>query len=47
MLGTQRFANRNGNEESPFANVLKFDPHGKIVRAEFHTDSAKIAKLQA
>lgn len=47
VLGTQRFANHNGNEESPFVNVLKFDPHGKIVRAEFHTDSAKIAKLQA
>jgi ketosteroid isomerase-like protein len=47
VLGAQRFANHNGNEQSPFVHVLKFDRHGKVVRAEFHTDSAKIAKLQA
>lgn len=47
VLGTQRFANHKGSEQSRFVNVLKFDPNGKVVRAEFHTDSAKIAKLQA
>ena len=47
VLGTQRFANQNGSEESPFVNVLKFDRDGKVVRAEFHADSAKIAQLQA
>src|SRR5271155_4335778 len=47
VLGTQRFANQNGSEESPFVNVLKFDRDGKVVRAEFHAASAKIAQLQA
>ncbi|OHV05874.1 nuclear transport factor 2 family protein [Mycobacterium talmoniae] len=46
-IGTQRFANDKGSEESPFVNVLRFDRDGKVVRGEFHADSAKIAKLQA
>ncbi|MGH3561487.1 MAG: nuclear transport factor 2 family protein [Mycobacterium sp.] len=45
-LGTQRFSNDKGSEQSPFVNVLKFDHEGKVVRGEFHADSAKMAKLQ-
>lgn len=47
VLGTQRFANANGSAESPFVNVLKFGSDGKVIRSEFHADSAKMAKLQA
>lgn len=46
VLGTVRFANDNGSEESPFVNVLRFNHDGKVVRGEMHTDSAKFAKLQ-
>jgi uncharacterized protein len=46
ILGTVRFANDNGSEESPFVNVLRFNHDGKVVRGEIHTDSAKFAKLQ-
>jgi uncharacterized protein len=46
VLGTARFANDNGSQESPFVNVLRFNSEGKVVRGEIHTDSAKIAKLQ-
>jgi uncharacterized protein len=46
ILGTVRFANDNGSEESPFVNVLRFNRDGKVVRGEIHTDSAKFAKLQ-
>jgi uncharacterized protein len=46
VLGTVRFANDNGSQESPFVNVLRFNSEGKVVRGEIHTDSAKIAKLQ-
>lgn len=47
VLGSQRFANDNGSAQSPFVNVLKFNGDGKVVRGEFHADSAKMAKLQA
>jgi ketosteroid isomerase-like protein len=46
VLGTQRFANDKGSEQSPFVHVLRFDRDGKVVRGEFHADSAKMAKLQ-
>jgi uncharacterized protein len=46
VLGTVRFANDSGSEESPFVNVLRFNRDGKVVRGEIHTDSAKFAKLQ-
>lgn len=45
VLGTQRAGNDNGSFESPFAHVMKFDADGKVVRGEFHADSAKAAKL--
>jgi uncharacterized protein len=46
VLGTARFANDNGSQESPFVNVLRFNSEGKVTSGEIHTDSAKIAKLQ-
>ena len=45
VLGTQRAANDNGSFESPFVHVLRYDGDGKVVRGEFHADSAKAAKL--
>jgi uncharacterized protein len=47
VLGTVRFANDNGSEESPFVNVLRFNPSGKAARSEIHYDTAKFARLQA
>jgi hypothetical protein len=47
VLGTQRAGNDSGSFESRFAHVMKFDPDGKVVRGEFHADSAKAAKLLA
>jgi ketosteroid isomerase-like protein len=44
VLGTQRAGNDNGSFESPFVHVMKFED-GKVVRGEFHADSAKAAKL--
>jgi uncharacterized protein len=46
VLGTQRAGNDSGSFESPFAHVMKFSD-GKVVRGEFHSDSAKAAKLLA
>jgi uncharacterized protein len=43
VLGTLRFANSKGSKEFPFVLVLRFDCDGKVVRAEFHADSAKVA----
>jgi uncharacterized protein len=45
VRGTQRAANDNGSFESPFVHVMKYDGDGKLVRGEFHADSAKAAKL--
>lgn len=45
VLGTQRASNDNGSFESPFVHVMKYDSDGKLVRGEFHADSAKAAKL--
>ncbi|HET6570325.1 MAG TPA: nuclear transport factor 2 family protein [Solirubrobacterales bacterium] len=45
VLGTQRAGNDNGSFESPFVHVMKFDADGKLVRGEFHADSAKAVKL--
>lgn len=47
VLGTQRAGNDKGSFESSFAHVMKFDADGKVVRGEFHADSAKAAKLLA
>jgi ketosteroid isomerase-like protein len=44
VLGTQRAGNDKGSFESPFVHVMKYED-GKLVRGEFHTDSAKAAKL--
>ena len=44
VRGTQRASNDKGSFEAPFAHLLKFQD-GKTVRGEFHTDSAKAAKL--
>lgn len=45
VRGTQRAANDNGSFEAPFVHVLRYDADGKLVRGEFHTDSAKAVKL--
>jgi ketosteroid isomerase-like protein len=45
VLGTQRAGNDKGSFESPFVHVMKYDGDGKLVRGEFHADSAKAAKL--
>jgi uncharacterized protein len=45
VCGTQRAGNDNGSFESPFAHVMKYNGDGKLVRGEFHADSAKAAKL--
>jgi uncharacterized protein len=47
VRGTQRAGNDRGSFESPFAHLMKFDGDGKVVRGEFHADSAKAAKLLA
>jgi uncharacterized protein len=47
VKGTQRGANDNGSFESPFLHLLKYDGDGKVVRGEFHADSAKAVKLLA
>jgi uncharacterized protein len=45
VLGTQRAGNDKGSFEAPFVHVMKYDGDGKLVRGEFHADSAKAAKL--
>jgi uncharacterized protein len=47
VLGTQRAGNDKGSFESPFVHVMRYDGDGKLVRGEFHADSAKAAKLLA
>src|ERR1700704_3932258 len=47
VRGTQRAGNDKGSFESPFVHLMKFDGDGKVVRGEFHADSAKAAKLLA
>ena len=47
VKGTQRAANDNGSFESPFVHLMKYDSDGKVVRGEFHADSAKAVKLLA
>jgi ketosteroid isomerase-like protein len=44
VRGTQRAGNDNGSFEAPFAHLMKYED-GKLVRGEFHADSAKAAKL--
>lgn len=48
-LGTIRgtAAQGTGSFESPFAHVLRYDSQGKLVRGDFHSDSAKEARAQA
>ncbi len=46
IRGTQRAANDRGSFEAPFAHLMRFED-GKVVRGEFHSDSAKAAKLLA
>ena len=46
VLGTVRFANNRVSEEFPFVLVLRFDCDGKVMRAEFHADSAELASLE-
>jgi uncharacterized protein len=45
VRGTQRAGNDKGSFESPFVHLMKFDSDGKVVRGEFHADSAKAVKL--
>jgi len=47
VLGTQRASNEKGSFESPFVHVMKYGSDGKLVRGEFHADSAKAVKLLA
>lgn len=47
VCGTQRAANDKGSFESPFVHVMKYNGEGKLVRGEFHADSAKAVKLLA
>jgi hypothetical protein len=47
VRGTQRAGNDNGSFEAPFVHVMKYDGNGKLVRGEFHADSAKAAKILA
>jgi uncharacterized protein len=47
VLGTQRAGNDKGSFEAPFVHVMKYDGNGKLMRGEFHADSAKAAKLLA
>lgn len=44
VRGTQRLGSDNGSSEAPFVHVMKF-ADGKVVRGEFHSDSAKAVKL--
>lgn len=46
VLGTLRFANSKVSDEFPFVLVLRFDCDGKVMRAEFHGDSAELASLE-
>jgi ketosteroid isomerase-like protein len=46
VRGTQRAGNDKGSFESPFVHLMKFED-GKLVRGEFHSDSAKAVKLLA
>jgi ketosteroid isomerase-like protein len=45
VLGTQRAGNDQGSFESPFVHVMRYDGDGKLVRGEFHADSATAVKL--
>jgi ketosteroid isomerase-like protein len=45
VRGTQRAGNDKGSFESPFVHLMKFNGDGKVVRGEFHADSAKAVKL--
>ena len=44
VKGTQRIGNDKGSAEAPFVHLMKF-ADGKVVRGEFHADSAKALKL--
>ncbi|MEX2108087.1 MAG: nuclear transport factor 2 family protein [Solirubrobacterales bacterium] len=44
VRGTQRAGNDNGSFEGAFVHLMKFED-GKVVRGEFHADSAKAVKL--
>ena len=46
VRGTQRAGNDQGSFEAPYVHVMKFED-GELVLGEFHTDSAKAAKLLA
>ena len=46
VRGTQRAGNDRGSFETPFLHLIQLED-GKLVRGEFHTDSAKAAKLLA
>ncbi len=43
VLGTVRgtAAQGGGSFESPYAHVLRYDSDGKLVRGDFHSDTAK------
>jgi ketosteroid isomerase-like protein len=46
VRGTQRAGNERGSFAAPYVHLMKFQD-GKLVLGEFHTDSAKAAKLLA
>ncbi len=43
VTGTQRASGEGGSFEAPFVHVMEFSD-GKVVRGEFHGDSAKALK---
>jgi len=43
VLGTQRASGKGGSFESPFVHVMTYRD-GKVVRGEFHSDSAKAVR---
>ena len=44
VTGTQRATGPGGSFEAPFAHLLEYGDDGKVVRGEFHGDSAKALK---
>lgn len=43
VMGTQRATGKGGSFEAPFVHVMEYRD-GKVVRGEFHGDSAKAVK---
>lgn len=44
VRGTQRATGEGGSFEAPFLHLLEYSDDGRLVRGEFHADSAKALK---